>query len=462
MTDMTLTPEEIEVLEEVGQTAMGSGASTLSILLNQQVTISSPTAQSVPPDRIYQLLQEPSVLVEVPLNVGTRVPTAFFFGQADTARITDLMMGGEGSPPDTVIDELRLSAISEAVNQMMGMAANSLTSAYGRKVEVSPPQATVVDRPEELVLPPNFGTGPYVVITYLFSIEGLVESQIYQLFPGEGARDFVTAMRSKAQAAKQPAAAPPPPQPDSSLAAAIPAAGQQGGMQGGMGGMQGGMGGLGGMGGMGGMQGMQGGMQGMPQGMQQGMQQMPQQMTPEMVAMAQMAAGMPPQMQGMPMGMQQQGWPQQQQQGWPQQQQQMPMGMPGQGWPQQMQPQMQQQIPQQMREMPTASPVSFGPLGIPGGMGGAANSGLDLIMDVPLKVTVELGRTRMQIRDVLELGKGSVVELDKLAGEPVDLLVNGKLIARGEVVVIDENFGIRVTDIVSPAERVSGFRGIGP
>jgi flagellar motor switch protein FliN/FliY len=96
--------------------------------------------------------------------------------------------------------------------------------------------------------------------------------------------------------------------------------------------------------------------------------------------------------------------------------------------------------------------AQFQPFG--GMVPGAAGQGLDLLMDVPLRVTVELGRTRMQIRDVLELGKGSVVELDKLAGEPVDLLVNGKLIARGEVVVIDENFGVRVTDIVSPAERL--------
>ena len=93
---------------------------------------------------------------------------------------------------------------------------------------------------------------------------------------------------------------------------------------------------------------------------------------------------------------------------------------------------------------------------MPTGMEGI--SGLDLILDVPLKVTVELGRTRMQIRDVLDLGKGSVVELDKLAGEPVDMLVNGKLIAKGEVVVIDENFGIRVTDIVSPIERFNNLK----
>ena len=431
MAEFTLTPEENDALEEIGQTAMGSGASTLSILLNQQVTITSPTAQAFPAERIFQLLQEPSVLVEVPLNVGTRVPTAFFFGQADTARITDLMMGGEGSPPDTVIDELRLSAISEAVNQMMGMAANSLTSSYGRKVEVSPPQATVVDRPEELVLPPNFGTGPYAVITYLFSIEGLVESQIYQLFPTEGARDFVTAMKSKAAAKATPPATPTAggaSLPDTGMASAVPA---------GPGGMP------------------PGGAPGMPPpappGMPQGMPQaVPAGYPPPGYPDPGMGQMAPAAYQGMPPP----GYP--------------PPGYPPQGYPQMPQQQAWGQMPMgaQMappREMPVAQPVSFGPLGVPGGMSAlAANTGLDLIMDVPLRVTVELGRTRMQIRDVLELGKGSVVELDKLAGEPVDLLVNGKLIARGEVVVIDENFGIRVTDIVSPAERVTGFRGIGP
>lgn len=83
---------------------------------------------------------------------------------------------------------------------------------------------------------------------------------------------------------------------------------------------------------------------------------------------------------------------------------------------------------------------------------------IEILMDVPMQVTVELGRTTMMIRDVLELGTGSIIELDKLAGEPVDLLVNQKLIARGEVVVIDESFGVRVTDIVSPMERVKSLQ----
>lgn len=82
---------------------------------------------------------------------------------------------------------------------------------------------------------------------------------------------------------------------------------------------------------------------------------------------------------------------------------------------------------------------------------------IDLLMDVPLEVTVELGRTKMAIKDLLDLSEGSVVELDKLAGEPVDFLVNGRLISRGEVVVIDENFGVRITEIISPAERLSSL-----
>jgi flagellar motor switch protein FliN/FliY len=83
--------------------------------------------------------------------------------------------------------------------------------------------------------------------------------------------------------------------------------------------------------------------------------------------------------------------------------------------------------------------------------------GLDLILDIPLEVTVELGRVRMLIKDVIELSSGSIIELDRVAGEPVDLFVNGRLVAKGEVVVIEDNFGLRITEIVSPADRVAGL-----
>ncbi len=119
------------------------------------------------------------------------------------------------------------------------------------------------------------------------------------------------------------------------------------------------------------------------------------------------------------------------------------------------QPQPQQQQYQQMGQV-GISPVKFPPLdeGISSGMVGD----ISLLLDVPMTLTVELGRTTRLVQEILGLGEGSIIELDKLAGEPVDLLVNGKLIAKGEVVVIDENFGVRVTDIVSPDERLTSLR----
>jgi flagellar motor switch protein FliN/FliY len=105
---------------------------------------------------------------------------------------------------------------------------------------------------------------------------------------------------------------------------------------------------------------------------------------------------------------------------------------------------------------PEIQPVNFNPLSAT--ERGAERNSLDLILDVQLGATVELGRSQLAIRDVLALGPGSVVELDKLAGEPADLLINGKPLARGEVVVIDENFGIRITEIMTPTERIHTLR----
>lgn len=91
-------------------------------------------------------------------------------------------------------------------------------------------------------------------------------------------------------------------------------------------------------------------------------------------------------------------------------------------------------------------------------MGGSAMQSLDFILDVPLKVTVELGRSKLPIRDILQLAQGSVIELTKFAGEPLEILINDKLIARGEVVVVNEKFGVRLTDIISPVERIEQLR----
>jgi len=115
------------------------------------------------------------------------------------------------------------------------------------------------------------------------------------------------------------------------------------------------------------------------------------------------------------------------------------------------QPQYQQET--QVGPPPDVQPAEFAPLP-QGQISQTGPNNIDLLLDVPLEITVELGRTTMLVKDILELGTGSVIELDKLAGEPVEILVNNKLIAKGEVVIIDENFGVRITKIISPEERV--------
>lgn len=106
-------------------------------------------------------------------------------------------------------------------------------------------------------------------------------------------------------------------------------------------------------------------------------------------------------------------------------------------------------------QAPPAPAALFAPLDEPDSGTGIEPQNLNMVMDIPLEISVELGRKRMSIRQILDLGSGSIVELDKIAGEPVDLLVNGRLVARGEVVVIEDNFGVRITEIIGAAARAA-------
>lgn len=166
---------------------------------------------------------------------------------------------------------------------------------------------------------------------------------------------------------------------------------------------------------------------GMSQGMAMGQPQMNMGMQGGQMPMNQMGMGMP--QMGMGMGMPQMAMPQ------------MNMGMP---------------MAQNMGNIPNVQALQYPNL--QGGSIGSEQGNISLIMDVFMEMTVELGRTKKQIKDILGMGEGTIIELDKLAGEPVDILVNHKPIAKGEVVVIDENFGVRVTEILSPLERVSDLR----
>ncbi len=364
-----LTDSEKDAIGEVANISMGSSATTLYSLVNQKVNITTPQVELANWENVINNYERPCVFIQIKYTVGLDGTNILILKEHDVMVITDLMMGGDGTNTDGEIGELQLSAISEAMNQMMGAAATSLSTMINQKVDISPPQATLLDMinddPSDIA---EFLTGTFVRISFKMQVGDLVDSTLMQLYPIDFAKtlkDTVIAGDAAAEAAPEPAPAPSP----APAPAAAPTMDASAGMP---------------------------------------------QMDPNMMG-GQMGMGM-----GMPqMGMPQMG---------------MGMGMP-----------MQMPMPQMMNM--NIQPAQF--QNFSGGttiMAGGENIGL--IKDVPLEVTVELGRTAKPIADILDFAPGTIIELDKVAGEPVDVLVNGKFVAKGEVVVIEESFGVRVTEIV--------------
>ncbi len=360
--EVMLTPEESDALGEIANISMGTAATTLSVLVNNRVDITTPTVTYTTMEELAERQETPCVFIYISYRVGLEGKNMLILNERDVKIITDLMMGGDGTNLDAELGELHLSAICEAMNQMMGSASTSMSSMINEMVDISPPTATRVDFGEEF--PDEFKNlidQTFVQVSFKMEVGDLVDSQIMQLYPMEFARRVYEQFRGSAMgvdAAPEESSAPPAPEP-----APAPA----------------------------------------PQ---------PQMTAPQPEMQPQMAA---PQMN---MGAQQQ-----------------PMAG--------MQP-MYAMPPQDINIQP-AQFQSFMPVQ---NLNGIAPENIDLIMDVPLEVTVELGRTSKSIKEILDFSPGTIIELDKLAGEPVDVLVNGKFVAKGEVVVIEESFGIRVTEII--------------
>lgn len=363
-----LTPDERDAIGEIANISMGSSATTLYSLVNRKVNITTPVVQVANWDMVVDAYERPCVFIQINYTAGLDGSNTMILKEHDVKVITDLMMGGDGSNTDGELGELHLSAISEAMNQMMGSAATSMSTMLGKMIDISPPEASLVDLNDfkkggEIA---SFLEGNFVKIAFRMQIDDLVDSTIMQLYPIEFAKGLYESF-----ILNQPDSAPAPapvPEPSAPPVMEMPA-GQPDMSQ------------------------MNMGMQGMP------MQGMPM-------------AGMP--MQGMPMqGMPMMGMPA------------MNMGMP------------------QMNIQPAQFQSFNSNVGtVPG------QENIGLIRDVPLEVTVELGRTKKCISEILDFAPGTIIELDKIAGEPIDVLVNGKFVAKGEVVVIEESFGIRVTEII--------------
>ena len=359
--DSLLSEVEKDAIGEVANISMGSSATTLYSLVNQKVNITTPVVSLARWKNLLDEYERPCVFIQIKYTQGLDGTNILVLKDRDVKIITDLMMGGDGTNADDgEITELHLSAISEAMNQMMGSSATSLSTMLGTMIDISPPNANLLDLADYTdgaELSPFLG-GTFVKVRFSMQIGDLVDSNIMQLYPIEFAKRIVDTFIGVQMGGSEPTPAPAPAPTPAPAPAPAPAPVPDMGMQPQM---------------MGGMQ-------------------------PQMM-------GMQPQMMGYnPYG-------------------QMPMQSVN------VQPAQFQNFSGDLSAMPS-------------------NENIGLIMDVPLEVTVELGRTTKSISDILDFAPGTIIELNRIAGEPIDVLVNGKFVAKGEVVVIEECFGIKVTEII--------------
>lgn len=396
------TPEEIlsdnekDAIGEICNISMGTAATTLYSLVGQRVDITTPHVDCGTWDELLVgFEQRPCVALQIGYKEGLDGNNLLVLREQDVKIITDLMMGGDGTNTDGELTELHLSAIGEAMNQMMGSSSTSLSSMINKKIDILPPTAQIIELNDHLQFEENapYLKGKFVKVSFKMTIGDLVDSEMMQLFPTDFAKklyqmfagkvddsleeDLSLGMNSMINEPKQNI-----PEPDFQQQQEQPA-------------------------------------------YQQPYQQQPMQGEQQPYGMPPYGAapyGMPPYGTAPyampPYGAAPYGT--------------VPYGMP------------YAQMPEQQVNVQAAQFQTFNPDIVTSNQ----KENIGLIMDVPLEVTVELGRTSKSIKDILEFAPGTIIELNKIAGETVDVLVNGKCVAKGEVVVIEESFAIRVTEII--------------
>ena len=346
-TELELGSEEKDAIGEISNISMGAAATSLSTLVNQKVTITTPEVMVVDWDTFVKKHTAPYVTVQLKYKEGLEGNNILVLLEEDAKVITDLMMGGDGTNLSEELSELHLSAISEAMNQMIGGSATALSSMLKRKVDILPPIASKIDL-QDARFENAGGEDRFIEVDFRIKIGELVDNTLSQIYPVDFANEVIGIFKeTKKQAETQtvkPAPAAPAPAPTPAAPQPAPA---------------------------------------------------PTPAAPQMNYTAPAAHQPSAAVYSNPVEVQ----------------------------------------PAQFQNFEMASFIQ-------------QKENIELIMDVQLEVTVELGRTKRSIKDILELAPGSIIELNKLSGEPIDILVNGKVVAKGEVVVIEENFSIRVTEIL--------------
>ncbi|AOV09234.1 flagellar motor switch phosphatase FliY [Sporosarcina ureilytica] len=348
-----LSELERDTIGEIANISFGSSATALSSLLGQKVEITTPTISIIKHSMLEEEFALPYVAIKVEYTQGLRGMNLFVIKQSDASIIADLMLGGDGSAPNPELGDIHLSAVQEAMNQMMGSAATSMSSVFNVKVDISPPTIDLMDVQEKTGVDNIPAAELLIKVAFTLKVGDLIDSEIMQVIPYEFGKEMVGTLLND-NGVEEVAAA-------TTVVAANP-------------------------------------FEETPAFMEE-----PKQAVQPEVA------------------------------------------------PRKEEP-VTHQKPQVAVEKAQFSSFEQGTLS------NTESQNLDILLDIPLQVTVELGRTKRTVQEILELSSGSIIELDKLVGEPVDILVNNRLIANGEVVVIDEKFGVRITDVLSPKERINNLR----
>lgn len=342
------TPAEIDALGEIGNICMGTSATTMNMLLNRKVTITTPQVSLFQPEDEVSVYRCPAIAVNVEFVEGLHGKNVLILQDYDAALITDLLMGGDGTgvdPDNITLTEMHLSAVSEVMNQMIGSAATAMSNMMGEGINISPPKVAEMEAGENVDKYLD-GATPVVKVSFDMEIEGLLKSKLIQAMSIDMAKELISSLMhvpdQKEERVSAPEPEPVPARPISPPPFSSPVSA--------------------------------------PSAVRGGQSvQTAERQRVKSVKAAQYES---------------------------------------------------------FDEEEEAPPQDPGP------------NNFDLINDIPLQVTVELGKTKKNLSDVLNLGVGSIIVLDKQAGDLVDVIVNGKQIAKGEVVVIDENYGVRITELI--------------
>ena len=360
-----ITETDKDLLGEIGNISMGSASTALYQLINQQVNITTPVVSVTTLKEIKEGFETPNIVLDIEYIAGIVGRNILIIKTYDGLVISNLMMGGDGKIKEShELSELEISAVSEAMNQMIGSAATSMATMFGRKVDISPPTAKVLRDSNDIISDTISEDEPIVRISFKMTIGDIVDSNIMQVFPISTARNIVSIMTGQDKVEEE-----------------LPKVNKE---------MQ------------------------------------VSETYSEPIANKEVITEQP--VQSAPHHVQEQ----------------------------QNHTTTQAQQQKTYEQSVEVHQATFEPLVPQDSVPPIKN--IDLILDVPLDISVVLGRTKKSIQDILNLGTGSLIELDKLAEEPVEILVNGKQIALGEVVVVDENFGVRITNIVSNVERIKTLR----